>query len=80
MSDLLLLKVQYPPGSLKKTGTVKLAGECTALSAVQEIAKAGHLSRPEQHLLYCGEGTRRKWLNPGLGLAEQGVTAQVRDK
>jgi hypothetical protein len=78
MSDGLLVKVQYPPGSLKKSATVKLSGEMTASSAVVEIAKAGHLTRAEQYLMYCSEGTKRKWLVPTQSLSEQGVTAQVR--
>lgn len=78
MSDGLLVKVQFPPGSLKKTATVKLAPEMTVADAVIEIAKAGHLSRPEQYLLYSASGTQRKWLTPAAKLADQGVTAQVR--
>lgn len=79
MSDGLLVKVQFPAGSLKKTATVKLAGEDTAGAAVQEIAKAGHLARPEQYLMYCAEGAKRKWLVESQTLADQGITAQVRE-
>jgi len=78
MSDGLLVKVQFPPGSLKKTATVKLSSEMTVMSAVVEIAKAGHLSRPEQYLLYCAEGSKRKWLSPQQTLQDQGISAQVR--
>lgn len=77
MADGLLVKVQFPPGSLKKTATVKLAGDMSMENAVIEIAKAGHLSRPEQYLLYCEEGTKGKWLSSNHTLAEQGITAQV---
>ena len=80
MSDGLLVKVQFPPGSLKKTATVKLAPDWTVNDAVVEIAKAGHLPRPEQYLLYSASGTQRKWLTPSAKLADQGVTAQVRMK
>jgi hypothetical protein len=76
MADGLLVKVQFPPGSLKKTATVKLVADGTVAAAVQEIAKAGHLSRPEQYLIYCAEGTKRKWLIETQTLAEAGITAQ----
>ena len=80
MADGLLVKVQFPPGSLKKTATVKLVADGTVAAAVQEIAKAGHLSRPEQYLIYCAEGTKRKWLIETQTLAEAGITAQVREE
>jgi hypothetical protein len=78
MADSLLIKVQFPPGSLKKLSTVSLKADMTVRQAVQEIVKSGRFQHPENFTLYHADGTSRKWLEDDHTLADYGITAQVR--
>jgi hypothetical protein len=93
MDTTVLFKVQYPPGSLKKTTTVNLKGDLTVEGALAEIIKAGRLTTSSNkssssnddnsYLLYLqhqhshNDSNSPSWLPKHKLLSELGLTAQV---
>ena len=76
MSETILVKVLFPPGSLKKATTIKIAGDATVRAAIDECATSGKLSQPENYYIYSTEGGTR-WLDPNRLLTFYGIKDQV---
>lgn len=67
----IFLKIELPPGSLKKTTTVKVNPKSTIEQAILEITKSGGFRNPDEFLLYNKENHgNRKWLDKNKTLAD----------
>lgn len=76
MTETILLKIQYPPGSFKKTATVKLSLNNITSNTIAELTKGLQIIRSEI-LIFCVEGLNKKWLKLDQSLGEQKVTTNV---
>lgn len=77
--DTYLLRIELPPGSLKKTTTVKVNPNNTIEDSTLDIAKSCGFRYPEEFLLYNKENNvNRRWLIKNKTLAEYSIQSKVR--